>query len=93
MPLDSLDLPSCGRLTVDVDGGEIGVLRGAAGFLARRRPLLVIKVVNFNIAQAFSRIEQAGYALIRENAEAPTHSDLVFAPAERDPPTLQRRPT
>ena len=38
--------------------------------------------------EASRRIEQAGYALIRENAEAPTHSDLVFAPAERDPPTL-----
>lgn len=88
MPLDGLDLPSCRLLKVDVDGGEIGVLRGAAGFLARHRPLLVIEVMNFNMAEALGLIEQAGYALIRENAEAPTHSDLVFAPAESEPPAL-----
>lgn len=88
MPLDSLDLPSCRLLKVDVDGGEIGVLRGAEAFLAKHRPLLVIEVMNFNTAEALSLIEKAGYAMIRENVEARTHSDFVFSPVERDPPLL-----
>lgn len=88
MNLDSLDLPSCGLLKVDVDGGEIGVLRGAEAFLARHRPLLVIEVMNFNTAEALILIDKAGYAMIRENAQAGTHSDFVFSPVERDPPVL-----
>ena len=88
MALDSLDLPSCRLLKVDVDGGEIGVLRGAEAFLARHRPLLVIEVMNFNIAEALSLIDKAGYAMIRENAQAKTHSDFVFSPVEQEPPAL-----
>ncbi|HQT53611.1 MAG TPA: FkbM family methyltransferase, partial [Phenylobacterium sp.] len=82
------DLPSCRLLKVDVDGGEIGVLRGAEAFLARHRPLLVIEVMNFNIAEALSLIDKAGYAMIRENAQAKTHSDFVFSPVEQEPPAL-----
>ncbi|WP_340643878.1 FkbM family methyltransferase [Phenylobacterium sp.] len=88
MALDSLELPSCRLLKVDVDGGEIGVLRGAEAFLARHRPLLVIEVMNFNIAEALSLIDKAGYAMVRENARAKTHSDFVFSPAEQEPPLL-----
>lgn len=88
MALDSLDLPACRLLKVDVDGGEIGVLRGAEGFLARHRPLLVIEVMNFNIAEALSLIDKAGYAMVRENAQAKTHSDFVFSPVEQETPDL-----
>lgn len=88
MALDSLDLPACRLLKIDVDGGEIGVLRGAEGFLARHRPLLAIEVMNFNIAEALSLIEKAGYAMVRENAQAKTHSDFVFSPVEQDAPDL-----
>ena len=86
--LDDLHLPSCRLLKVDVDGGEIGVLRGAEAFLAKHRPLLVIEVMNFNIAEALSLIDKAGYAMIRETAQATTHSDFVFSPVEQDVPAF-----
>ena len=89
MSLDSLDMSSCRLLKIDVDGGEIGVLRGAEAFLAKHRPVLVIEVMNFNTAEALSLIDKAGYALVRENAQAKTHSDFVFSPAEQELPALQ----
>jgi FkbM family methyltransferase len=42
-PLDALDLPDCGMLKVDVEGWEVGVLRGATATIARCRPILYVE--------------------------------------------------
>lgn len=41
--LDSLNLPSCRLLKADVEGMEEAVLRGAAGLIARHRPILYVE--------------------------------------------------
>lgn len=41
--LDSLDLPACHLLKVDVEGHETDVLRGAAHTIRRHRPLLYVE--------------------------------------------------
>jgi FkbM family methyltransferase len=42
-PLDALELPECGLIKVDVEGWEVGVLRGAMTTIARCRPLLYVE--------------------------------------------------
>lgn len=41
--LDDLDLPPVGFLKIDVEGGEIRVLRGAQALIARDRPALFVE--------------------------------------------------
>jgi len=41
--IDSLELPACGLIKVDVEGWEAGVLRGAAATIARYRPILYVE--------------------------------------------------
>lgn len=40
IPLDALDLPACALIKIDVEGMEAAVLAGAAGTIARHRPIL-----------------------------------------------------
>ncbi|WP_407553311.1 FkbM family methyltransferase [Streptomyces sp. Pv4-95] len=44
LPLDALDLAAVTLIKIDVDGGELGVLRGAAHTVARERPALFIEL-------------------------------------------------
>ncbi|MGC5562720.1 FkbM family methyltransferase [Streptomyces sp. FR-108] len=44
LTLDSLNLHDVGFIKIDVDGGELAVLRGAATLLARDRPALFIEL-------------------------------------------------
>jgi FkbM family methyltransferase len=63
-PLDSLELPTCGLLKIDVEGYEPQVLRGARGTIARCRP--VIYVENDRSAQqqeVISVVADMGYRL------------------------------
>jgi len=41
--LDSLELPTCGLIKVDVEGWEAGVVRGAQATIARCRPILYVE--------------------------------------------------
>jgi len=41
--LDSLDLPACHLIKVDVEGMEISVLQGAVNTVARHRPILYVE--------------------------------------------------
>ncbi len=43
VPLDSLDLPACHLLKIDVEGFEADVLRGAEGLIRKCRPLIYIE--------------------------------------------------
>lgn len=86
--LDSLDLTSCRLLKVDVDGGELGVLRGAEGFLQKHRPVLALEVMNSNTVEALSFLERVGYAQIREDRPLRTHSDFIFAPIDLPLPAI-----
>lgn len=86
--LDSLELPSCRLLKVDVDGGELGVLRGAEQFLRKHRPILALEVMNSNTVEALSFMERVGYGQIREDRPLRTHSDFIFAPIDLTLPGL-----
>jgi FkbM family methyltransferase len=63
-PLDSLDLAACNVIKIDVEGFEAQVLRGAAGTIARFRPLLYVE--NDRVAhqqEVISLIAGMGYRL------------------------------
>ncbi len=82
LTLDSLDLPECALLKIDVDGGEPGVLEGARGVLARLRPAVSIEVLNFNTRRVLGLFEAYGYDILREDSRNEAYSDFVFVPRE-----------
>jgi FkbM family methyltransferase len=62
-PLDSLELPACGLLKVDVEGWEAGVLRGAQATIARCRPILYVENDRAaHQAELIALIDALGYA-------------------------------
>lgn len=73
-PLDSLELPACGLIKIDVEGFETQVLRGARQTIARCRPLLYVE--NDREAQQqelISLISEMGYRLY-------WHTPRLFSP-------------
>ncbi|MFM8940626.1 MAG: FkbM family methyltransferase, partial [Phenylobacterium sp.] len=82
LTLDSLDLPECALLKIDVDGGEPGVLEGARDVLSRLRPAVSIEVLNFNTRRVLGLFEAYGYDILREDSRNEAYSDFVFVPRE-----------
>lgn len=80
--LDSLDLPRCDLLKIDVDGGEPKVLAGARRLLNTLRPVVTIEVLNFNRAEVLQRLAYYGYEVLREDSRQSAYSDFIFVPAE-----------
>jgi FkbM family methyltransferase len=62
--LDSFDLDRCHFLKVDVEGMEEDVLRGAAGLIARNRPVLYVENDKPDKSQSLTRhIDSLGYQM------------------------------
>lgn len=63
--LDSLDLEPCGFIKIDVEGHEAAVIAGAAGIIARDRPVLLIEIEerhsSLRIEQSIADIQALGY--------------------------------
>lgn len=63
--LDDLNLPDIGFIKIDVEGGELEVLAGAARLLARDRPVLLIEMEEVHtqapIELSLSKVLQFGY--------------------------------
>lgn len=85
--LDSLAVDSCKLLKIDVDGGEVLVLRGAEGLLSTHRPIVAIEVSNFNTVEILAFMERQGYGVVREDFSPATYSDFLFAPLESEFPS------
>ncbi|MDQ1038828.1 FkbM family methyltransferase [Streptomyces sp. V3I8] len=64
LTLDSLDLHDVGFIKIDVDGGELAVLRGAKTLLARDRPALFIELEARiqPVGPVVSHLAERGYA-------------------------------
>jgi FkbM family methyltransferase len=63
-PLDSLDLPACGLLKVDVEGFEPQVLRGARRTIQRCRPVIYVENDRCDQQQeVISLVAEMGYRL------------------------------
>jgi len=64
--LDEIETGDVGLIKIDVEGHEAAVLRGAAGLIARCRPVLVIEMEEKHhrrpIAEAIAEVEALGYA-------------------------------
>jgi FkbM family methyltransferase len=89
--LDSLGLPVCDLLCLDVEGYELRVLQGAIGTLARCRPVLALEinknlrhvglteefVVRFLHAHGYQR------KILSPAEQATLYSDQLFLPVER----------
>lgn len=63
--LDEIDIGDVGLIKIDVEGHELAVLRGAAGLIARCRPILVIEMeekhLHRPIAAAIAEVAAFGY--------------------------------
>ncbi|CAN7341770.1 FkbM family methyltransferase [Phenylobacterium sp. LjRoot219] len=73
-PLDSLELPACGLIKIDVEGFEPQVLRGARQTIARCRPVLYVENDRKDQQQeVISLIAEMGYRLY-------WHVPMLFSP-------------
>lgn len=61
MTIDSLRLPRCGLIKVDVEGHEVDVLRGARETIAKFRPALFLEC-NQNETAVFAELQAMGYS-------------------------------
>ncbi|CAN5886540.1 hypothetical protein BH11PSE1_BH11PSE1_11330 [soil metagenome] len=82
LSLDSLGLSHCRLVKIDVDGGELAVLRGARNLLATVRPIIAIEVMNYNMAAVLDLFASHQYVIAREDFRVETYSDMIFAPRE-----------
>ena len=72
--LDSLELKSCRLLKIDVEGMELGVLRGARQLIAHNRPILYIENDREDRSAALiEHIQEHGYRLF-------WHTPAMFSP-------------
>jgi FkbM family methyltransferase len=64
VPLDSLDLPSCSLMKIDVEGMELQVLQGATATIGRCQPCLYVENDRADQSLALTRfIDSLGYAM------------------------------
>jgi FkbM family methyltransferase len=65
LTIDSLDLPRVDLIKIDVEGMEDEVLAGAAGTLARAKPILLVELIKSDQAAITGRLSAAGYRLFK----------------------------
>ena len=76
--LDDFGIRPLGLIKIDVEGGELAVLRGAKEHLQRDRPHLFVEAVDSDYRKTMeSMLAKFGYRHIRQFNASPTHH---FAP-------------
>ena len=66
--LDSLNLPGCNFLKIDVEGMEIFVLKGAVNLIEQYRPIIYAEADRENkIDELYEYIKSIGYTIYRHN--------------------------
>lgn len=87
--LDEIETGDVGLIKIDVEGHELAVLRGAAGLLARCRPVLVIEMeekhLHRPIAGALAEVESYGYAAHVAGPNGPVRLDPAVLPRLHGP--------
>jgi len=76
--IDSLELPCCDALFLDVEGHELEALEGAKQTIERFRPVIMVEVWDANAA-----IYQRFFDGLRYERVAKAHGDFVFAPRKK----------
>lgn len=72
--IDQIKLPSCDAIILDIEGGEIAALRGAADTINRFRPVLMVEEWDVDISRAFMR--SIGYRHVES-----VHRDAIYVSA------------
>ncbi|MBW6397000.1 FkbM family methyltransferase [Roseomonas sp. HJA6] len=89
--LDEIETGDVGLIKIDVEGYEAAVLRGAAGLIARCRPVLVIEMeekhLHRPIAEAIAEVEALGYVAHVAGPEGPVKLDRADLPRLHGPRT------
>jgi len=73
--IDSLNLPDCGLICLDVEGSEQAALMGARETIARYRPPLYVEQLDSYRASLDAFIVDLGYRM-----DARTHKDALYLP-------------
>lgn len=73
--IDSLNLPCCDALFLDVEGHEVEALAGAARTIQQFRPVITVEVWEANMGAYLALFDQLGYDRV-----AKSHSDFIFVP-------------
>jgi FkbM family methyltransferase len=79
-PLDSMVSGPVDVLKIDVEGMEMSVLAGAAGLIARWRPLVFVEIANANTAAFSTWLDGAGYRVALVFTDK-GHANYLAAPA------------
>lgn len=75
--LDDLGFNNVALLKIDVEGGEIAVIEGAKGLLAENSPLILVEVMDDNLASFLAFMSQLRYRVAQAFAE-PGYINLVL---------------
>jgi FkbM family methyltransferase len=85
--LAATDAPRPHLLKIDIEGGEVDALRGAAAFLERERPILLVELHSTQaaIAELLERYRYRSVVLgsVAEVARSPWDAHVLAVPAER----------
>jgi FkbM family methyltransferase len=73
-------------IKIDVEGMELGVLRGLAGAIARSRPPIFVEVDHDNRAAFDAWRGENRYTVVKEMWRAPKNQNLLIAPDEAPEP-------
>lgn len=61
--LDSLNLPRCDFIKIDVEGMEVDVLDGAAETIARCKPIIMVEMLKCDKEAVVDRLDRASYKM------------------------------
>ncbi len=75
IPIDSLKLPRCDLIYLDIEGGEVAALTGAAETIEKFRPVIAVEILKENLDSTLAWVEKHKY-----NRAARVHSDWIFIP-------------
>ena len=81
LPIDALNLPTCGLITLDIEGYELHAIHGAQRTIARCRPILLLEIKGISVRfghteqEVEARVLQLGYRVAGRLLR-----DTVFAP-------------
>lgn len=73
--IDSLNLPRCDLIYLDIEGGELAALAGAAETIAKFRPVIVLEVLKGQLESTMEWVNANKY-----NVSEHIHNDRIFTP-------------
>ena len=75
MTIDSLALPCCDAIFLDIEGHELAALEGAAHTIEQFRPVITLEAWPANVEQYKTFMDKLDYEFVSK-----VHADMIFKP-------------